>query len=134
MADPRWLILLILFFFFFLEINDFMMTSLLLLKIIYVLANFLILSFKYFLLYVYFKENWDFANDLNNMTLLWRQITSKCQSSLAWIHPITSSRYYSLSNGLNRPAVNVVQWRHSLPKKRVVILIGWLSKYSHNNV
>ena len=47
-----------------------MMTSLLLLKIIYVLANFLILSFKYFLLYVYFKENWDFANDLNNMTLL----------------------------------------------------------------
>ena len=50
------------------------MTSLLLLKIIYVSANFLILSdtllFKYFLLYVYFKENWDFANDLNNMTLL----------------------------------------------------------------
>ena len=52
-----------------------MMTSLLLLKIIYVLANFLILSdtllFKYFLLYVYFKENLDFANNLNNMTLLW---------------------------------------------------------------
>jgi len=51
-----------------------MMISLLLLKIIYVLTNFLILSdtflFKYFLLYVYFKENWDFANDLNNMTLL----------------------------------------------------------------
>ena len=59
-----------------------MMTSLLLLKIIYVLANFLILSdtllFKYFLLYVYFKEtDLDFANNLNNMTLLWRQITSK---------------------------------------------------------
>ena len=50
------------------------MTSLLLLKIIYVLANFLILSdtllFKYFLLYVYLKENLDFANNLNNMTLL----------------------------------------------------------------
>ena len=64
-----------------------MMTSLLLLKIIYVLANFLILSdtllFKYFLLYVSFKENLDFANNLNNMTLLWRQITSKSQSSYA---------------------------------------------------
>ena len=64
-----------------------MMTSLLFLKIIYVLANFLILSdtllFKYFLLYVYFKENLDFANNLNNMTLLWRQITSKSQSSYA---------------------------------------------------
>ena len=88
-----------------------MMTSLLLLKIIYVSANFLILSdtllFKYFLLYVYFKENWDFANDLNNMTLLWRQITSKCQSSLAWIHPITSSRYYSLSNvWIDRPLMS----------------------------
>ena len=70
MADPKWLMLPIPF----LEINDFMMTSLLLLKIIYVLADFLILSdtllFKYFLLYVYVKENLDFANNLSNMTLL----------------------------------------------------------------
>ena len=35
---------------------------------------------------------------------------------------------------LNRPAVNAVQWRHSLPENRVVILIGWLSKHLHNYV
>ena len=35
---------------------------------------------------------------------------------------------------LNQPAVNVVQWRHSLPENRVVIFIGWLSKHSHNYV
>ena len=35
---------------------------------------------------------------------------------------------------LNQPVVNAVQWRHSLPENRVVILIGWLSKHSHNYV
>ena len=39
---------------------------------------------------------------------------------------------FSSQQRLNRPAVNAVQWRHSLPENRVVILIGWLSKYSHN--
>ena len=78
MADPRWLILPIPCF-----RNKWLHDDItaIRLKIIYVLANFLILSdtllFKYFLLYVYFKENLDFANNLNNMTLLWRQITSK---------------------------------------------------------
>ena len=48
------------------------MESLLLLKIIYVLANFLILSdtllFKYFSLYVFFGGNLDSADKFNNMT------------------------------------------------------------------
>ena len=39
---------------------------------------------------------------------------------------------FSSQQRLNRPAVNAVQWRHSLPENRVVILIGWLSKHSHN--
>ena len=41
---------------------------------------------------------------------------------------------FSSQQRLNRPAVNAVQWRHSLPENRVVILIGWLSKHSHNYV
>ena len=56
----------------FLVINDVIMTSLLLLKIIYELANFFDLSptllFKYFPFYVYFEENLDSANKFNNMT------------------------------------------------------------------
>ena len=41
---------------------------------------------------------------------------------------------FSSQQRLNRPAVNAVQWRHSLPENLVVILIGWLSKHSHNYV
>ena len=41
---------------------------------------------------------------------------------------------FSSQQRLNRPAVNAIQWRHSLPENRVVILIGWLSKHSHNYV
>ena len=41
---------------------------------------------------------------------------------------------FSSQQRLNRPAVNAVQWRHSLPENRVVILIGWLSKHSYNYV
>ena len=41
---------------------------------------------------------------------------------------------FSSQQRLNRPAVNAVQWRHSLPENRVVILIGWLAKHSHNYV
>ena len=41
---------------------------------------------------------------------------------------------FSSQQRLNRPAVNAVQWRHSLPENRVVILIGWLSKHAHNYV
>ena len=71
------------------------MTSLLLLKIIYELANFFdfipTLLFKYFPRYVYFEENLDSANKFNNMTSQWRQITSLCQSTYAqtlemWVH------------------------------------------------
>ena len=39
---------------------------------------------------------------------------------------------FSSQQRLNRPTVNAVQWCHSLPENRVVILIGWLSKHSHN--
>ena len=39
---------------------------------------------------------------------------------------------FSSQQRLNRPTVNAVQWRHSLPENRVVTLIGWLSKHSHN--
>ena len=55
-------------------INDVIMTSLLLLKIISVLANFLdfiwvlTLSFSRFNVYVYFEGNLDSANKFNNMT------------------------------------------------------------------
>ena len=55
-------------------INDVIMTSLLLLKIIFVLANFyyfiwvLTLSFYHFNIYVYFEGNLDSANEFNNMT------------------------------------------------------------------
>ena len=56
----------------FLVINDVIMTSLLFLKIIYMLTDFLILSntllFKYFSLYVYLGGNFDSANKFNNMT------------------------------------------------------------------
>ena len=49
-------------------VNDVIMTSLVLLNIIYMLGNFLILSntllFKYFSLYVYVKGNLDLANKL----------------------------------------------------------------------
>ena len=31
---------------------------------------------------------------------------------------------FSSQQRLNRPAVNAVQWRHSLPEKRIVIWIG----------
>ena len=41
---------------------------------------------------------------------------------------------FSSQKHLNQPAVNVVQWCHSLPENRVVILIGWLSKHLHNYV
>ena len=41
---------------------------------------------------------------------------------------------FSSQQRLNRRAVNAVQWRHSLPENWVVILIGWLSKHSHNYV
>ena len=41
---------------------------------------------------------------------------------------------FSSQQRLNRPAVNAVQWRHSVPENRVVILIGWLSKHSYNYV
>ena len=46
------------------------MTSLLLLKIIYVLANFVsdTLILKYFSPYVYFEGKLDFVNKFNNMT------------------------------------------------------------------
>ena len=57
----------------FLVINGVIMTSLLLLKIILMLAIFLISSntflSKYFSLYVYFERNLDSANKFNNMTL-----------------------------------------------------------------
>ena len=67
MADPRWRMLSVSFC-----VNDVIMTSLLLLNIIYMLGNFLILSntllFKYFSLYVYVKGNLDLANKFSNMT------------------------------------------------------------------
>ena len=61
------------------------MTSLLLLKIIYVLANFVsdTLILKYFSPYVYFEGKLDFVNKFNNMTSPWHLITSLCQSSYA---------------------------------------------------
>ena len=53
-------------------INDVIMTSLLLLKNIYELANFFDLSptllFKYFSLYVRFEGNFNSANKFSNMT------------------------------------------------------------------
>ena len=52
--------------------NDVIMTSLILLNIIYVLANFLILSdtllFKYFFLYVFFEGNLVSVDNFNNFT------------------------------------------------------------------
>ena len=58
------------FQFLFLLIIDVIMTSLILLNIIYVLANFLILSdtllFKYFSLCVYFEGNLVSVNNFNN--------------------------------------------------------------------
>ena len=41
---------------------------------------------------------------------------------------------FSSQQGLNRPVVNAIQWHHSLPENRIVILIGWLSKHLHNYV
>ena len=41
---------------------------------------------------------------------------------------------FSSQQHLNWPAINAIQWRHSLPENRVVIVIGWLSKHSHNYV
>ena len=55
----------------FLAINDVIMTSLLLLKSIYVLANFLTpystILFTYFALSVNFEGNLDFTNKFNNI-------------------------------------------------------------------
>ena len=57
------------------------MTSLLVLKILYVLANFLILSntllFTYFSLYVYFEGDLDFANNFTYITSKRRQCVSQ---------------------------------------------------------
>ena len=33
---------------------------------------------------------------------------------------------FSSQQRLIRPAINAVQWRHSLSENRVVILIGWV--------
>ena len=56
----------------FLVINDVIMTSLLLLKVIFMLANFLILFnpllFKYLSLNVYLEGNLDSAHKFNNVT------------------------------------------------------------------
>ena len=53
----------------FLKINDVIMTTPLVLNILYMLANFLILSiFKYFTLCVYFDADSNFANKFTNMT------------------------------------------------------------------
>ena len=62
-------------------------------------------------------------------------ITAKGRFSLAWNSSDCYKSFSPLNNDrLNRPAVNAVQWRHSLPENRVVILIGWLSKHSQNYV
>ena len=50
---------------------------------------------------------------------------------LAWISCDYFESLLLPQKRLNRLAVNAVQWRHSLPENRVVILIGWLSKHSH---
>lgn len=67
-TDPRWWMLPVPF----LLIIDVIMTSLILLNIIYVLATFLILSdtllFKYFFLYVFFEGNLVSVNNFNNFT------------------------------------------------------------------
>ena len=67
-TDPRWWILPVPF----LLIIDVIMTSLILLNIIYVLANFLILSdtllFKYFFLYVFFEGNLVSVDNFHNFT------------------------------------------------------------------
>ena len=62
-------------------------------------------------------------------------ITAKGRFSLAWNSSDCYKSFSPLNNDrLNRPAVNTVQWHHSLPENRVVILIGWLSKHSQNYV
>ena len=81
-------------------------------------------------------EESDFGHSLGARTF-YASPLRKCQktyrkTSLKFIRLLRV--VFSSQQRLNRPAVNAVQWRHSLPENRVVILIGWLSKHSHNYV
>ena len=69
----------------------------------------------------------------------WR--VSSCITFFVTVQDLNSLKFirllrvvFSSQQRLNQPAVNAVQWRHSLPENRVVILIGWLSKHLHNYV
>ena len=68
----------------------------------------------------------------NNFTLLFQNLVTVAWNSSDCFEPFIRLLrvVFSSQQRLNRRAVNAVQWRHSLPENRVVILIGWLSKHS----
>ena len=68
--------------------------------------------------------------EVKNITEIYKTISPK--SSLKFTRLLRV--VFSSQQRLNQPAINAAQWRHSLPENGVVILIGWLSKHSHNYV